>query len=97
MPPRQQVVDDLLRDQPLADQQTQHLGAKQPLDELRVEEREALGRAVAVKHPVGHEQVHVRMPTLGPRAIWISLSRRSAALATFRSSVGTCFIASPSV
>jgi len=59
--PRQQVVDHLLTDQTLAHQQPQHLGAKQLLDQVRVEEREALQRPVASEHPVGDQQVHVRM------------------------------------
>ena len=42
--PGQQVVDHVLGDQPLAHEQPQHLGAKQLLDQVRVEERERLER-----------------------------------------------------
>jgi hypothetical protein len=37
-------------------------GAKQPLDQVRVEVREVLEGAVPIKHPVGDQQVQVRMP-----------------------------------
>ena len=59
MVPGEEIVDDCLGDQLLAEQHPQHLGAEEPLDVLGVEPSQGSEGAVWREAAVGDEHVDV--------------------------------------
>ena len=61
VPPGQQVIDDVLGDQVLAQEHAQQLGPEETLDEADIEVRTPIEGAVGTKDAVGDQQMDMRV------------------------------------